>query len=80
VGLAVVLASGFGVFDELYQHTTGRNAEILDWLADTAGAGVATLLYARWRAYRRLLEWPLLPPKAPGICQRRPAPVPVSTS
>ncbi len=48
--LAVVLASAYGVFDELHQATVpGRRAEAWDWLADTAGAILAVvLLWALW--------------------------------
>lgn len=37
--LAVVIASVYGVTDELHQRSVaGRDADILDWIADTAGA------------------------------------------
>ena len=40
--LAVVLASAFGVTDELHQRITpGRDPNVLDWLADTVGAVAA---------------------------------------
>ena len=42
--LAVVLASAFGVSDELHQQITpGRNPSVLDWVADTLGAVVFVL-------------------------------------
>lgn len=54
---AVLIVSVFGVTDELHQHfTPGRSMDVLDWLADTLGATAATVLYARWRWYRELLE------------------------
>lgn len=37
--LAVVLASAYGVTDELHQQfTPGRTPSVLDWVADTLGA------------------------------------------
>jgi VanZ family protein len=55
---AVLIASGFGAFDEFRQSfTPGRSVELGDWLADTVGAAVAVLVYARWKFYRELLEW-----------------------
>lgn len=42
--LAVVVASAFGVTDELHQRVTpGRDPSVLDWVADTVGAIVAVL-------------------------------------
>jgi VanZ family protein len=68
---AVVLVSAFGVSDEIRQSfTPGRSMEFADWVADTAGALVAVLLYANWAWYRRLLESP--------ICFRRRGVLPVS--
>lgn len=56
--IAALLASAYGGFDELRQSLTpGRSVELADWLADTLGAVVAVLIYARWHGYRRLLEW-----------------------
>ena len=58
---AIVIASLFGVSDELHQHfTPGRSMDVLDWVADTTGAVVAVGFYTRWAGYRRLLETPLL--------------------
>lgn len=57
---AALIASVFGLTDELHQHfTPGREMDVLDWLADTGGAVLATVLYARWHGYRRLLETPV---------------------
>lgn len=37
--LAVVIASAYGVTDELHQRAvSGRDADVFDWVADTAGA------------------------------------------
>lgn len=57
---AVVGVSLFGVFDEFHQSfTPGRAVELKDWVADTAGAATAVLLYTRAAPYRRLLETPV---------------------
>ena len=41
VYLAVLLASLYGVSDEVHQaYVPGRSADMLDWVADTVGAGV----------------------------------------
>ncbi len=56
--MAALIASLYGGFDEVRQSfTPGRSVELADWLADTLGAWVAVLVYARWHSYRRLLEW-----------------------
>lgn len=58
---ALVLASLFGASDEWHQSfVPGREADVLDWLADTSGAALAVGLYSLWRPYRELLErgWP----------------------
>ena len=42
--LAVVLASAYGVTDEVHQRfTPGRDPDVLDWVADTVGAIIAAL-------------------------------------
>ncbi|MFM9032630.1 MAG: VanZ family protein [Opitutaceae bacterium] len=57
---ALLAVSAFGATDEWHQYfVPGRSSELGDWIADTAGAGVAILLYCRWAAYRTLLEKPL---------------------
>lgn len=51
--LAVLLASLYGVSDELHQaFVPGRSADPADWLADTAGALAAVLLVRLWRRRR----------------------------
>lgn len=53
--LAVLLASLYGVADEVHQaFVPGRSADALDWLADTVGALAAvTLLQLRQRRRAR---------------------------
>ena len=43
--LAILLASVYGASDELHQaYVPGRSSDVLDWLADTAGATISVLL------------------------------------
>ncbi len=59
---AVVATSLYGALDEWHQSlVAGRSVTVSDWVADTLGAIVAVMLYARWRSYQRLLEWPARP-------------------
>lgn len=52
--LAVLLASAYGVSDELHQaYVPGRSADVLDWLADTTGATFAVLLIFFFTRRRR---------------------------
>jgi VanZ family protein len=56
--IAIVLTSAYGGLDEFRQSLTpGRSVELADWLADTSGAILAVLIYAKWAAYRKCLEW-----------------------
>lgn len=49
VWLAVLLASLYGVSDEVHQaYVPGRSADPLDWVADTVGAGVAVWVVRLW--------------------------------
>src|SRR5688572_23061678 len=58
--IALIIASLYGVTDEIHQSfVPGRSMEFADWVADTAGAGVAILMYARWTWYRVRLESPV---------------------
>lgn len=44
MGLAVLLASLYGVSDEAHQACVpGRSSDVTDWLADTVGALIAVL-------------------------------------
>jgi VanZ family protein len=55
--LAWLVASAFGVTDEFHQSfVPGRSAELADWVADSAGAAVAVVVYVGWPAYQRLLN------------------------
>ena len=53
-GPAVALAAAYGVTDELHQaFVPGRDADVLDWLADLVGAASGAALAARaWLASR----------------------------
>lgn len=62
LAMAALITCAYGGFDEVRQSLTpGRSVELADWLADTAGAVVAVLVYARWHAYRHFLEKPVSP-------------------
>lgn len=52
VVLAIVVASAYGVTDELHQlFVPGRACDPVDWLVDTVGAALGALI--AWRALRR---------------------------
>ena len=58
--LAISLASLYGLIDEVHQSfTPGRQMDVFDWIADTAGAIVAVSLYILLPHFRRLLEMDL---------------------
>ena len=43
--LALLLTIAYGMLDEIHQsHVVGRDASVLDWLADVAGAGISVML------------------------------------
>lgn len=57
VGLAIFLTASFGGLDEFRQSfTPGRSVEFADWIADSCGAIVGSLVYYYWGGYRELLE------------------------
>ena len=63
--VSLVIVSAFGASDEWHQSfVPGRDSDVRDWVADTAGAALAIALYTGWGWYRRLLE---------GRLGRRPA-------
>jgi VanZ family protein len=48
IALATLIASLYGISDEFHQSfVPGRSPDVLDWLADTSGALLATLLLAQ---------------------------------
>lgn len=50
----VVFCSLYGISDEWHQSfIIGRDAEMLDWVADTIGAAVAMQLLPRFQAYAK---------------------------
>ena len=55
ITVSALIASLYGMSDELHQSfVPGRSAEVGDWLADSAGALIAVVLFA-WLVRRRLL-------------------------
>jgi VanZ family protein len=58
--LAVVVGACYGLTDELHQALVpGRSADVHDWLADAAGAGVGAILAVvalRWWRSRATLR------------------------
>lgn len=51
---AVVVASLYGVSDELHQYfVPGRSCDVVDWLADTGGAAVALAVLGAWQQRAR---------------------------
>jgi VanZ family protein len=58
--LAIGITSLYGASDEFHQFfTPNRSVEILDWLADTAGAATAGFLWqiisSRWQIKKKFL-------------------------
>ncbi|MEO6004923.1 MAG: VanZ family protein [Opitutus sp.] len=57
---SILLVSLYGASDEWHQSfTPGRSVELADWIADTAGAALAVILYTWWPAYQRMMERPV---------------------
>jgi len=55
--IALALTSFYGATDEFHQRfVPGRSCDVADWIADTAGAALAILLYSLWPWYRRTLN------------------------
>ena len=53
--LSVLLASAYGLSDEIHQHFVPfRQADLLDLLADGVGSGLGVIAYGRLRNNRRL--------------------------
>ena len=54
VRVAVLIATFYGISDEVHQGFVGRDATVQDWLADTVGAVVmAALILLLWRRMAR---------------------------
>lgn len=55
--MTILIVSSYGVIDEFRQmFTIGRSVEFEDWLADTSGAILASVLYLKWKWYHQILE------------------------
>ena len=53
----VLIVSFYGILDEFHQlFTDGRSVDFKDWVADTFGAILASVLYLKWDRYRSILE------------------------
>ena len=66
--ITIVLVSLYGICDEYRQSLTpGRTVGFADWVYDTAGAIVASILYLQSMLWRSVLEWQ--PWKASKKCQ-----------
>jgi VanZ family protein len=53
--VAVALTVGYGLLDELHQGTVpGRDASVLDWVADVAGVALAVAFMGLWLAVRAM--------------------------
>lgn len=61
VCITITLISLFGALDEYRQSfSPDRFVELDDWIADSLGAIIASVVYYKWHWYRRILEWPAL--------------------
>jgi VanZ family protein len=56
--IAIAIVSLYGALDEYHQSFSGRSVEFDDWIADTLGAALASILYLKCQWYRRLWECP----------------------
>lgn len=66
--MAVAVASVYGICDEWHQsYVPGRYPDVMDWIADTFGALLATTLYTKWTIYRKFLEYRLFVRRKSGI-------------
>lgn len=56
--ITIALISLFGALDEYRQSfSPDRFVELDDWIADSLGAILASVVYYKWHWYRRILEW-----------------------
>jgi len=54
----ILVVSGYAILDEFRQSLTpGRAVELNDWIADTLGAILASILYLKWQRYRQFWEY-----------------------
>ena len=54
----ILVVSGYAILDEFRQSLTpGRAVELNDWIADTLGAIIASILYLKWQRYRQFWEY-----------------------
>ncbi len=69
--MTVLIVAFYGILDEFHQmFTKGRSVEFNDWLADTLGALLASVLYLKWHWYRSILEKPLFAKESNKLSQR----------
>jgi len=55
IGVGVVIATGFGISDELHQALVpGRSSEVLDVVADLLGSSAGASVTAVWRKRRAI--------------------------
>ena len=60
--VTVLIVAAYGAVDEFHQmFIEGRYVEFNDWMADTFGAILASILYLKWDRYRSILEKPMFP-------------------
>jgi VanZ family protein len=58
VAITIAIISLYGALDEYRQSfTAGRTVELDDWIADTLGAILASIVYYKWHWYRNFLEY-----------------------
>lgn len=54
----ILIVSGYAILDEFRQSLTpGRAVELNDWIADTLGAILASILYLKLQRYRQFWEY-----------------------
>ena len=64
--MAFVCVAAYGWIDELTQPWTGRQCDVLDWLADILGAATVIGTAFLWRRYRYANVLPVAPPDWPA--------------
>lgn len=72
VCITILLVSCYGIFDEFRQSfTAGRTVDPKDWIADTSGAILASVIYFKWGWYRKTLEMQFPDPDSKDITGKR---------